>query len=291
PLREEGVAGAAHHRSLLDRLGAARPGGALLLEAQMTDAARTQALLAGRRVIVVGLKKSGVSAAALCRAEGAEVLGTDREPRERLDPEALALGIDIVAGGHDGVPFESVDLVVVSPGVPALPELERATRAGVPVIGELELAAQRLTAPIVAIGGTNGKSTTTTLVGDMLRATGRSVFVGGNLGTPATRAVGAGHDVVVLEVSSFQLERAPSFRPRVSVLLGITEDHLDRYPSFDAYADAKGNAFANQGADDVAIVPRGDAVCERQARRGRGRLVRFGGTGDYGVEEIGRAHV
>ncbi|MFO7177396.1 MAG: UDP-N-acetylmuramoyl-L-alanine--D-glutamate ligase [Pseudomonadota bacterium] len=251
----------------------------------MIDPARNQAPLAGRRVIVVGLKKSGIAAAELCRAEGAEVLGTDREPRERLDPEALALGIEIVAGGHAGVPFESADLVVVSPGVPPLPELERAARAGVPVVGELELAAQRLQAPIVAIGGTNGKSTTTTLVGDMVKAAGRSVFVGGNLGTPATRAVGAGHDVVVLEVSSFQLERAPSFRPKVSVLLGISEDHLDRYPSFAAYAAAKGNAFVNQTADDVAIVPAGDAECERQARRGHGRLVRFGGSGDYVVEE------
>jgi UDP-N-acetylmuramoylalanine--D-glutamate ligase len=241
-------------------------------------------VLTGQCVVVVGLKKSGIAAAKLCLAEGARVVGTDKEPRERLDPEALALGIEVVAGGHAGVPFEDADLIVVSPGVPALSELRAAEARGVEVIGELELACRRLTAPMIAVGGTNGKSTTTTLVGALAQAAGLTTFVGGNLGTPACAAVGVPLDLLVLEVSSFQLERAPSFRPRASILLNVTEDHLDRYSDFAAYAAAKGNAFANQTSEDVAIIPEGDAVCEAQALRGRGRLVCFGSTGHYTID-------
>lgn len=238
---------------------------------------------AGQQVIVVGLGKSGISAAKLCLQRGARVLGTDSAPLERLSDEVRALGIELSAGGHAGVPFESADLIVVSPGVPALPELSRAEAAGVEVIGELELAARELTAPIIAVGGTNGKSTTTTLVGELCKADGRATFVGGNLGTPASDAATGNFDLVVLEVSSFQLERAPSFCPRVSLLLNISEDHLDRYPSFTAYAEAKGNAFVNQSASDVAVVPYGDLSCEEQARRGRGKIVHFGGQGEFSL--------
>jgi UDP-N-acetylmuramoylalanine--D-glutamate ligase len=118
----------------------------------------------------------------------------------------------------------------------------------------------------------------------MLAATGKKTFVGGNLGTPLTEVALEAWDLIVLEVSSFQMERAPMFRPRASILLNITEDHLDRYSSFGEYADAKGNAFVNQGPDDVAIVPAGDRACLEQARRGRGRLVTFGREGAYAVE-------
>jgi len=245
--------------------------------------------LNGHRVIVVGLGKSGLAAARLCQARGARVIGTDTAPLESLSPEATALGIELRAGGHDGVRFTEADLVVVSPGVPNFPALELAERAGVEVIGELELAWRFLDASVVAVGGTNGKSTTTTLVGGLLKAAGREVFVGGNLGEPAANAVGKGFDAVVLEVSSFQLERAPLFRPEVSILLNVTEDHLDRYPSFSLYADAKGNAFVNQEPGDIAVVPFGDTLCEEQARRGRGELLTFGRAGDYSVQ--GRAVV
>lgn len=240
--------------------------------------------LAGKRVIVVGLGKSGCSAAALCRDRGAEVIGTDRATREKLPNAAQKLGIELILGSHEGVSFSSADLVVVSPGVAPFPELEAAEAAGVEVIGELELASRFLSAPIVAIGGTNGKSTATTLIGHMVEAAGRTAFVGGNLGDPACDAVGQDPEVVVFEVSSFQMERAPTFRPRVSVLLNVTEDHLDRYADFDAYAAAKGNAFANQGAEDAAVVPAGDALCLAQARRGRGRIVTFGSAGDYDLQ-------
>jgi UDP-N-acetylmuramoylalanine--D-glutamate ligase len=244
--------------------------------------------LKGKNVIVVGLGKSGVAAALLCHERGAQVLGNDSAPLEKWSPQAKALagrGIKTVAGTHRGVGFERAALVVVSPGVPALPELERALASGAEVVGELELAFRHYEGePVVAVGGTNGKSTTTTLVGELLSAGGEKVFTGGNLGRPAAEAVDGEFDAVVLEVSSFQLERAPSFRPKVSVLLNVTEDHLDRYPSFTAYAEAKGNAFVNQSADDVAVVPFGDALCEEQARRGKGRLVFFGTAGDYVVD-------
>jgi UDP-N-acetylmuramoylalanine--D-glutamate ligase len=158
------------------------------------------------------------------------------------------------------------------------------------VIGELELAyrlllGQNAERRIVAVGGTNGKSTTTLLAYEMLGGASGGVFVGGNFGTPACDAVFAEHGAHVLEVSSFQLERAPEFRPNVSVLLNITDDHLDRYASFDEYANAKGNAFVNQGERDVAVVPVGDARCFTQARRGRGRIVTFGPGGDYFADE------
>jgi UDP-N-acetylmuramoylalanine--D-glutamate ligase len=241
--------------------------------------------LKGQRVIVVGLGKSGIAAARLCAERGASVLGTDSAPREKLPPELATLGIEIRAGGHEQVRFADADLIVVSPGVPNFPELELAERAGIEVVGELELACRFLTAPVVAVGGTNGKSTTTTLVGDLFAAGGRRAFVGGNLGEPAASAVGKEWDVVVLEVSSFQLERAPLFHPRVSILLNVTEDHLDRYASFSLYADAKGNAFVNQEPGDTAVIPFGDDVCEEQARRGRAERVTFGAAGDYASED------
>lgn len=245
--------------------------------------------LAGKSVIVVGLGKSGIAAAKLCLARGARVIATDSAPAEKLSPEARALAneAELVVGGHAGVKFEQANLIVISPGVPDFPELTRAELAGVEVIGELELATRFLDAPIVAIGGTNGKSTTTTLIGDMFNAGKLKTFLGGNLGTPTSEAVGQSWDVVVLEVSSFQLERAQRFAPRVSVLLNITEDHLDRYPSFMAYAEAKGNAFVNQNKDDYAIVPEGDQDCLQQAKRGKAEILRFGSYGDYVVS--GRA--
>jgi UDP-N-acetylmuramoylalanine--D-glutamate ligase len=240
--------------------------------------------LEGKNVIVVGLGKSGVAAAQLCRNRGARVVGTDSAPLGELSAEARGLDIEVRAGGHAGVAFDKADIVVVSPGVPDFTEIARAVDAGALVIGELELACRFIDAPIVAIGGTNGKSTTTKLVGEILVAAGHATFVGGNYGTPAAEAVGKRWDGVVLEVSSFQLERAPTFHPKVSILLNVTEDHLDRYASFVAYAEAKGNAFVNQEAGDVALVPFGDAICEEQAMRGEADLLTFG-YGDYAVED------
>jgi len=243
--------------------------------------------LSGRRTCVVGLGTSGCAAARLLLDAGARVVGTDRASRAQLSPEAQkleALGAELLVGGHDAVPFADLDLVVVSPGVPEFAGLARAEAAGVPVIGELELAYRALDVPVLAVGGTNGKSTATTLLGHMVEAKYERTFVGGNLGQPAAEAPGQDVDCVVWEVSSFQMERVDTFRPRVAILLNITEDHLDRYPDFSAYAAAKGNCFRRQQSSDVAVVPLGDERSLEQARRGQGRVVTFGPAGaDYEV--------
>jgi len=241
--------------------------------------------ISGKRVIVVGLGKSGIAATRLCAHLGASVVATDSAPAANLAAEVPSLPARVVVGGHAGVDFAKADLIVVSPGVPSFEALVEAERQGVPVVGELSLATSMLDMPLLLVGGTNGKSTTTSLLGDILKEAGVRTFVGGNLGTPASEAVASkSFDAAVLEVSSFQLERAPGIKPKVSILLNITEDHLDRYPTFQDYADAKGNAFVSQGEGDVALVPEGDYECRRQAGRGGGRVLEIGGAGaDYAV--------
>jgi UDP-N-acetylmuramoylalanine--D-glutamate ligase len=248
--------------------------------------------LSGKRVVVVGLGRSGVAAARLCLSRGARVVATDSKHVHELGADAksavdalVEAGAELALGGHEGAGISLADLVVMSPGVPTFADIDRAESAGIPVIGEVELAVRALRHPadIVAVGGTNGKSTTTSLAGALIGQDGRRVFIGGNLGEPLSAHADEPWDAVVLEVSSFQMERAPTFRPRVSILLNITADHLDRYPDFETYAHAKGNAFAQQTSGDIAVVPVGDAVCERQARRGQGRRVTFGPRGDIDV--------
>ncbi|HEX2872408.1 MAG TPA: UDP-N-acetylmuramoyl-L-alanine--D-glutamate ligase [Polyangiaceae bacterium] len=241
--------------------------------------------ISGKKVVVVGLGKSGIAATRLCAHLGASVVATDSAPAEKLSAEVPSLPAQVVVGGHAGVDFASADLIVVSPGVPNFEALVAAEKSGVPVIGELSLATSLLEIPLLLVGGTNGKSTTTSLLGDILKEAGVRAFVGGNLGTPASEAIGhKSYDAAVLEVSSFQLERAPGIKPKVSILLNITEDHLDRYATFQDYADAKGNAFASQGEGDVALVPEGDYECRRQASRGAGKVLEIGGDGaDYAV--------
>jgi UDP-N-acetylmuramoylalanine--D-glutamate ligase len=244
--------------------------------------------LAGKRVVVVGLGASGVAAARLCAGRGARVVANDGKARAGLSDDALALeglGVALVCGGHAQARIPEADIVVVSPGVPPLREVQEAERRGVAVWGEVELAVRSMAhpAPVVAVGGTNGKSTTTSLVGELLAAHGLRAFVGGNLGEPLAGCADDRFDAVVLEVSSFQMERVDRFRPHVAALLNVTDDHLDRYGSFDEYARAKGNAFARQTPEDWAVVPAGDAICLREARRGGGRVVTFGPGGDVRV--------
>jgi UDP-N-acetylmuramoylalanine--D-glutamate ligase len=246
--------------------------------------------LSGKRIVVVGLGASGVAAARLCLRRGARVVANDGKPRDALGDEARALegaGATLVAGGHAAARMEEADLVVVSPGVPPLPEIAAAEARGVVVWGEVELAVRSMThpAPVVAVGGTNGKSTTTSLVGAVLEAHGMRVFVGGNLGEPLADHADERFDAVVLEVSSFQMERVDAFRPHVSALLNVTDDHLDRYATFDDYARAKGNAFRRQTEEDWAVVPFGDATCMREAKRGRARIVTFGMGGAVDVTD------
>jgi UDP-N-acetylmuramoylalanine--D-glutamate ligase len=215
--------------------------------------------LRGKRVLVVGAGRSGIAAAQLCARQGAQVTITDRQSADSLGQALAALPAEVTRelGGHRLDSFRQAQLIVLSPGVPPLPEVQAAREAGVPVTGELELAAGFVRAPMVAITGTNGKSTTTTLCGQMLAATGHPTFVGGNLGTPLSEAVGspaAERGFAVVEVSSFQLETAEKFRPRVGALLNITPDHLDRYPDVEAYAAAKARLFAAQGPEDFALL-------------------------------------
>ena len=244
--------------------------------------------LAGKNVVIIGLGESGVAAALLALRLGARVLGADGGTEEQLSPRARALasqGVRLTLGRHDVAAWKKADLAVISPGVPNLPAVEELRASGVEIIAELELASRLVHAPIAAIGGTNGKSTTTALVHAMLSGEGKNVFVGANFGTPLSEAVGVAYDALVLEVSSFQMERAPTFHPKVAALLNVSDDHLDRYPSFLAYVAAKGNMFTNQTPDDVAVVPKGDAVVTREAHRGEGRIVTFGTGGDVAVVE------
>lgn len=242
--------------------------------------------LRGKKVLVVGLGRSGVAAARLCLNQGATVFGTDSRPQTELGGAVHELGIELFAGGHDQAPFDRVDLVVVSPGVPSFPALEACEARGVPVIGELELGYRFISAPVLAVGGTNGKSTTTALLACLLEGAGLKIFAGGNLGVPLCEVVDQTFDALVLEVSSFQLERAPTFHPKVNLLLNITDDHLDRYDGFQSYARAKGNSFVNQGPGDFAVIPAGDPLCSEQAQRGKGQLIRFAlaSTGATDVE-------
>ncbi|MBK7400726.1 MAG: UDP-N-acetylmuramoyl-L-alanine--D-glutamate ligase [Myxococcales bacterium] len=247
--------------------------------------------LSGKKVVVVGLGASGEAAARLCKRLGARVLANDARPRDKAEATAKALeadGIEFALGHHD-VDLLAADLVVVSPGVPRLPFLAEAERRGARVVSEIELASWYVEAPIAAIGGTNGKSTTTELCAALAATTGRPVFAGGNLGTPLAQAVldgdrGVSRDgLAVVEVSSFQVERVAGFRPRAAVVLNVTPDHLDRYPSFEAYAQAKGNAFRAQGVGDFAIVPHGDELCLRLAALSGGALLTVDGPAPAAV--------
>jgi UDP-N-acetylmuramoylalanine--D-glutamate ligase len=241
--------------------------------------------LAGQRVLVVGLGRSGLAAARLCAEQGARVTVNDHRTAEALGAALAGLppGIERVLGAHPTEAFLAADLIVVSPGVPALPALAAARAAGRPVTGELELASRFVAAPIAAVTGTNGKSTTTTLLGALLEATGRPVFAGGNLGTPLAEAVGTpalGPDgLCVVEVSSFQLETTETFRPRVGVLLNITPDHLDRHASLDEYTAYKARVFAAQRPDDFAIVNADDARCAAIGRGVRSQCLLFSTSG------------
>ena len=235
--------------------------------------------VAGQRVLVVGAARSGVAAALLLVGRGASVTLADRQPAIADAATLESAGVALELGRHRAASFTGADLIVLSPGVPIeLPELTRAREAGVPVIGELELASRWLRGSMVAITGTKGKSTTTTLVGRMLEAAGRRVLVGGNIGVPLSAQVEASTEdtVHVVEASSFQLETTDRFHPRVSALLNFSPDHLDRHPSVAAYAAAKQRVFANQTPEDWTVVNAESAPALELARVSRARQLRYG---------------
>ncbi|MEO8480704.1 MAG: UDP-N-acetylmuramoyl-L-alanine--D-glutamate ligase [Acidobacteriota bacterium] len=226
--------------------------------------------VAGQEVVVVGGARSGVAAAELLYERGAHVTLTDSRTDAFEGADHLRdLGVDVELGPHRESLLLEADLVVLSPGVPPdQPALQAARRKGVPVIGEIELASRWLTGRVVAITGTKGKSTTTTLTARMLAAGGLDVTAGGNLGTPLSTQVAASRveAIHVVEVSSFQLETTDRFHPWISVLVNLSPDHLDRHATFDEYAGAKARIFANQTPDDWAVINADDPASLALAR-------------------------
>jgi UDP-N-acetylmuramoylalanine--D-glutamate ligase len=233
----------------------------------------------GNNILVVGAGRSGLALARYLAAHGGRVTLSDQRPATALtgleDLEGLGVTLDL--GGHSPARFEAAALIVISPGVSlGQPLLAAALERGTPVIGEIELAFQSLSAPLVAVAGTNGKSTVTTLAGRIFSHWGKKTFVGGNLGTPLISAAGEpGWEWIVDEVSSFQLEAIHAFRPRYGLLLNITEDHLDRYPDMAAYVAAKANLFRNMEATDTAVLNAEDPRVMALAGRIRARQVLF----------------
>ena len=223
--------------------------------------------LRNQRVLVVGLGKSGVASALFLAKRGAHVAVSDAKSQDQLREEIPVLldnGITVETGQHGERTFRDQDLIVVSPGVPFdVPQLVHARERGIPVIGEVELAARFLKGHIIAITGSNGKTTTTSLVGEIIRAAGRTALVGGNIGTPAITFVDRATDDswVVLEISSFQLETIETFHPHIAVVLNVTPDHLDRHHTFENYAAAKARIFENQSAGDFVVLNADNEPC------------------------------
>lgn len=237
--------------------------------------------LSGKKILVAGLGKTGVALCKFLAPRGALVTVTDTAPAAALEPalaEVRELVADLELGQAQPTGWKEAELIIPSPGVPLeLPWLQQAIAAGIPLLGELELASRFLTRPVLAVTGTNGKTTTTTLVAEMLRASGKRVLLGGNIGTPLVELLAFQDDAdcLVVEVSSFQLDTAWSFRPWGAALLNICADHLDRYPNFAAYAASKAGLFRLQGPDEVAVLNGDDPWIEPLAARVRSRVYTF----------------
>ncbi|MCI5207683.1 MAG: UDP-N-acetylmuramoyl-L-alanine--D-glutamate ligase [Candidatus Electrothrix sp. ATG2] len=244
------------------------------------------------------LGKSGLTAVRYLHQQGLQVVVS--EFRETIPEEELAMlgqwGIDhgagLETGGHTAAFFADADLIVPSPGVPAdLPVLAAARSRGVPVVGELALAAGRIQVPVLAVTGSNGKTTVTSLIGHLLNSAKKKVFVGGNIGTPILEyLLEPGEiEVVVLELSSFQLEEAGSFRPDIGLLLNLSPDHIDRHGSFEEYVAAKMNLFARQGSGDTAIIGLDDALLAAAPPTAVENLYGFGTQSDCRAKVEGLA--
>jgi len=244
--------------------------------------------LNGRNITVVGLGVSGLAAARFLSRRGARITISDSRSEAELKTALAAISglqpaLDL--GGHSDKAFANADLIVVSPGVPLkTPALARAKARGVPIIGELELAARFLRTPLAAVTGTNGKSTTVSLLGHLAREAGINVFVGGNLGTPLVEYVDGPQDadLAVAEVSSFQLEAIEEFHARWAIMLNVTPDHLDRYDGIDDYIRAKARVFDNQTAEDLAVLNFDDPLTRGMGKNLAGRVEFFSRETDSG---------
>ena len=210
-----------------------------------------------KRIVVIGAGQSGLALVRFLVARGALVALSDQRSRQQIPGletlEGLLVRFDF--GGHNLELFEQADMIAVSPGVPLdCKPLVRAASCGIPLLGEVEIAAREIDAPLIGVTGTNGKSTTTTLIGNILNAWGKQVFVGGNLGTPLVEACAKKYETVVVELSSFQLEKIAQLHPTIGLLLNLSSDHLDRHPDLDSYYRAKFKLFRNMTATDFAVL-------------------------------------
>jgi len=237
--------------------------------------------LSGKKVLIVGAARSGIGAAKFLVAQGAVVALTDQKPIEKWTPEALALkdlGVGLLPGEPPSWLLDQLDLVVVSPGVPAtIIPIRYAERAGAEVVGEVELAYRYLKGRVVAITGSNGKTTTTSLIGELLRDAGLTVQVGGNIGKALISMIETSRDDgwTVAELSSFQLETIKTFRPSIAVVLNVTPNHMDRYETFNDYAAAKHRIFMNQTAEDTAVLNADDPTVSSWASGLRATVMQF----------------
>jgi UDP-N-acetylmuramoylalanine--D-glutamate ligase len=238
--------------------------------------------VSGRRVVVVGAARSGIAAAELLARRGAHVTLSEMRATFEGAARLQAAGVQLETGGHGAETFAAADLIVASPGVPLQQDVfDAARRRGVEIIGELELASRWLRGPVIAITGTKGKSTTTTLIGRMLTAAGKKAVVGGNIGVPLSAQVdGSTPDTIhVVETSSFQLETTTTFHPWIAVWLNFAADHLDRHPDVESYASAKARVFAHQTGDDWAVVNADDSTVMARAAGTAARRVEFALSG------------
>ncbi len=246
-------------------------------------------LLKNKNILIVGFGVTGVATAQFLINRGAFVTVADRKKEREPGSEALLIRdprIKMELGAHRIETFEKADLIVISPGVPhTIEPVIKAKEQGIPVMGEMELASRFITEPIIAVTGTNGKTTTTTLLCKMLEDSGLKVFVGGNIGNPLIAYVDKQEkaEIVVIEVSSFQLDTIDTFRANVAVLLNITEDHMNRYPDLDAYAKSKARIFENQKTDDTAVLNGSDPVVCSLSKDIQSRKVFFSSKGKKGV--------
>jgi len=216
----------------------------------------------GKKVTVVGLARTGLAAANFLIREGAQVTITDSKPEAELDIDRIEGSYRGVWGKHDEKDFTEVDFILLSPGVPrSIPPIQSALQKGVPVLNDVELAYRLNPTPVIGVTGTNGKTTTTALIGHLLQAAGWDIFLGGNIGRAVADEVDRKRKFWVLELSSFQLESIDEFRPRIGVLLNLSPDHLDRYPSYNAYTAVKKRLFARQTAEDYAVLNAADSLC------------------------------
>jgi UDP-N-acetylmuramoylalanine--D-glutamate ligase len=233
------------------------------------------------KTLVVGLGKSGRAVCALLLSQGAAVTATDLRSDSEFNgalDDIKEAGCSLRLGSHRLEDFLEADRIVVSPGVPLdIEPLKEARNRGIEIVGELEWSCRQISLPVIAVTGTNGKTTTTALIGEMLKQAGRHPFVGGNIGTPLSQWIFSGEraDILVLELSSFQLDTASTFRPDIGVLLNITEDHLDRYESFKAYADSKLSLFRRQNGSNFAIINGDDPTCSDRIEQIPGKVLSF----------------